>query len=125
MFISILFFIDQRYVWRVIADTDLQIRDVFADTDLEIRDVFEDERIADADLLADLLVHRVDVRLVDGHALARERRRVVDGRLVQLRVVGPVLVCHMTQPANQRRRGHSANSPAPRLATQLTAGENR
>jgi hypothetical protein len=45
---------------------------------LEIRDVLENEGVADGDLFTDSVVHGVDVRLVDTHALLGERRRVVN-----------------------------------------------
>ena len=43
--------------------------------------MLELEGVGDGDLLPDALVHGVDVRLVDGHALPRKRRGVVDGDL--------------------------------------------
>ena len=61
-------------------------------TDLEVADVLEDEGVVDVDGLADLVVHGVDVGLVDRHALPGQRRGVVDGDVVQLRVVLPVLI---------------------------------
>ena len=59
---------------------------------LEVADVFEDKGVVDVDGLADLLVHGVDVGLVDGHALLSQRRGVVDGDVMQLRVLAPILV---------------------------------
>ena len=64
--------------------------------DLEVADVLEDEGVVDVDGLADLVVHGVDVRLVHGHALPGQGRGVVDGDVVELRVVLPVLVCKDT-----------------------------
>lgn len=61
-------------------------------TNLEVADVLENERVVDVDGLADLVVHGVDVGLVDRHALPGQRRGVVDGDVVELRVVLPVLV---------------------------------
>lgn len=61
-------------------------------TDLEVADVLEDEGVVDVDCLPDLVVHGVDVGLVDGHALPGQRRGVVDGNVVELWVVLPVLV---------------------------------
>ena len=54
--------------------------------------MLEDKRVADGDLFADLVVHGVDVRLVDRHALLGERRGVVDRDVVQLGVVAPILI---------------------------------
>lgn len=54
--------------------------------------MLEDEGVVDVDGFADLVVHGVDVGLVDGHALPGQRRGVVDGNVVELRVVLPVLV---------------------------------
>ncbi len=54
--------------------------------------MLEDEGVVDVDGLADLVVHGVDVSLVDGHALPGQRRGVVDGDVVELRVVLPVLI---------------------------------
>lgn len=62
-------------------------------THLEVADVLEHEGVVDVDLLADLVVHGVHVGLVHGHALLGQGRRVVDGDVVQLGVVLPVLVC--------------------------------
>lgn len=59
---------------------------------LEAGNVFENERIVDGNLSADLVVHGVDVCLVNGHALLRQGRSVVNGDLVKLRVLAPVLV---------------------------------
>ena len=61
-------------------------------TDLEVADVLEDKRVVDVNGLADLVIHGVDVRLVDSHALPGQRRGVVDGDVVELRVVLPVLI---------------------------------
>lgn len=61
-------------------------------THLEVADVLEDEGVVDVNGLADLVVHSVDVGLVDGHALLGQRRRVVDGNVMELWVVLPVLV---------------------------------
>ena len=54
--------------------------------------MLEDEGVVDVDGLADLVVHGVDVCLVHGHALPGQGRGVVDGDVVELRVVLPVLV---------------------------------
>lgn len=54
--------------------------------------MLEDEGVVDVDGLADLVVHGVDVGLVHGHALPGQRRSVVDGDVVELGVVLPVLV---------------------------------
>ena len=59
---------------------------------LEIADVLEHEGVVDVDGLADLVVHGVDVRLVHGHALLGQRGRIVDGDVMELGVVLPVLV---------------------------------
>jgi hypothetical protein len=55
--------------------------------------VSEDEGVVDGYLAADAIVHGVDVRLVDRHALLGERRRVVDWDVLQLGVQRPELVC--------------------------------
>ena len=54
--------------------------------------MLEDEGVVDVDGLADFVVHGVDVRLVHRHALLGQRGGVVDGDVVELRVVLPVLV---------------------------------
>ena len=59
---------------------------------LEVADVLEHEGVVHGDLPPDLLVHGIDERLVDGHALLGQRRRVVDRDLVELRVRSPVFV---------------------------------
>ena len=59
---------------------------------LEVADVLEDEGVVDVDGLADLVVHGVDVGLVHGHALLGQRGGVVDGNVMELRVVLPVLI---------------------------------
>ena len=60
--------------------------------DLQVADVLEDKRVVDVYGLADLIIHGVDVGLVHGHALLGQGRSVVDGDVVELRVVLPVLV---------------------------------
>lgn len=59
---------------------------------LQVTDVFEDKRVVDVDGFADLVVHGVDVGLIDSHAFPGQRRSVVDGNVVELWVVLPVLV---------------------------------
>ena len=54
--------------------------------------MLELERISDMDFLSDLVIHGVDISLIDGHAALCQRGRIVNGNVVQLRVVGPVLV---------------------------------
>ena len=54
--------------------------------------MLEHKRIVDRDLSLDFVVHRVDVRLVHGHALFGERRSVVYGNVVQFGVLRPVFV---------------------------------
>ena len=54
--------------------------------------MLELERVADVDFLSDLVVHGVDVGLVHGHAAFGQRGRVVNGNIVQLGVMRPVLV---------------------------------
>lgn len=60
---------------------------------LEIADVLEDKRVVDVDGLAYLVVHGVDVGLVHSHAFLGQRGGVVDGDVMQLWVVLPVLIC--------------------------------
>lgn len=54
--------------------------------------MLEHEGVVDVDGFADLVVHGVDVGLVHGHALLGQRRGVVDGNVVEFRVVLPVLI---------------------------------
>ena len=58
----------------------------------ETGNVLENEWIVDGDLPPALVVHRVDVGLIDGHALLGEGRGVVDRDLVKFRVGRPILV---------------------------------
>lgn len=70
---------------------------------LELGHVGKSPRVGDIVLLADVVVHHVDVREVDLHALRRERRRVVHRDGVQLRMRFPILVC-----AGGQARGRGA-----------------
>ena len=54
--------------------------------------MFEDKWVAHGDLPTDLLIHGVDVGLVDGHTLLSQLTGVVDGHIMQLRVLRPVLI---------------------------------
>ena len=54
--------------------------------------MLEHEWISDVDFSLDLIVHSINVSLVDTHALLGERRRIVDRNVVQLRVVAPVFI---------------------------------
>jgi hypothetical protein len=74
--------------------------------DLKVGDVLEDEEVVDAGLLAYLLVHGFQVRLVRGHALLAHRGRVVDGDLVELRVQRPELVQDEQQLLRTTQREH-------------------
>ena len=60
---------------------------------LQIADVLEDKGVVDVDGLAYLVVHGVDVGLVHSHAFLGQGWGVVDGDVMQLWVVLPVLVC--------------------------------
>lgn len=60
--------------------------------DLQVADVFEDKGIVDVDGLADLVVHGINVGLVNGHALPCQRRSVVYGNVMELWMVLPVLI---------------------------------
>lgn len=89
--------------------------------DLEVADVLEDEGVVNVDGLADLVVHGVDVGLVDGHALPGQGRGVVYGDVVELRVVLPVLiwVTH-TQTRSQNRSGASLEQGKSKLVQYST-----
>lgn len=67
---------------------------------LEIADVLEDKRVVDVDGLAYLVVHSVDVGLVHSHAFLSQGRGVVDGDVVQLWVVLPVLICRAVKQSS-------------------------
>jgi len=54
--------------------------------------VFKDKRIADGNLLLDLVVHGIHVRLVHAHALLGQGGGVVDWHVMQLGVVRPVFI---------------------------------
>ena len=58
--------------------------------------MLEDKRVVDIDGLADLVVHCVDVGLVHSHALLGQGRCIVDGDVMELRVVLPVLIYRIT-----------------------------
>lgn len=73
--------------------------------------MLENKRVADGNLPLDSVVHGVDVRLVDGHALFGQRRGVVDGNVVQLRMLTPVLVQDQQQllgPAQRKNWNQAA-----------------
>ena len=55
--------------------------------------MFELEGVSDRDFFANLVVHGVNVSLVDGHAALGEGRCVVDRDVVQLWVIRPILIC--------------------------------
>lgn len=59
---------------------------------LQVADVFEDKGIVDVDGLADLVIHGINVGLVNGHALPCQRRSVVYGNVMELWMVLPVLI---------------------------------
>ena len=59
---------------------------------LETRNMFELERIGHGTLLSYLIVHGIDVGLIDRHAFLGQRRRVIDWKLVKFRMCRPVLV---------------------------------
>ena len=59
---------------------------------LQVRYVLEDERVADSDLFFYLIIHRIDVRLIDRHTLLGQRRRVVDRDVMKLWMVAPILI---------------------------------
>ena len=72
---------------------------------LEVADVLENKGVVDVDLLPDLVVHGIHVGLVHGHALLGQRRCVVNGYVMQLRVVLPVLICRgFTEEASLSRQ---------------------
>ena len=54
--------------------------------------MLEDKGVGDGNLSANLLIHGSDVCLVDSHAFLGQRRGIVDGNVVQLRVGCPVLI---------------------------------
>lgn len=54
--------------------------------------MLENEGVVDVDLLPDLVIHGVHVGLVHRHTLLGQRGCVVNGNVVQLWVVLPVLV---------------------------------
>ena len=59
--------------------------------------MFEHKRVAHGDLSADLLVHGIDVSLVDTHALLGKLWGIVDGDIMKLWVIAPVLICRKKQ----------------------------
>lgn len=72
-------------------------------SDLEIGNVLEYEGIVDGDLSADLVVHRVDVGLVHGHAFLGQGGGVVDRDVVELGMLAPVFILNK-QVQNIRNR---------------------
>ena len=82
----------------------------------QVAHMLEHERIVSpVETRANVLVHRMDIRLVDRHALARERRRIVDRNRMELRVRFPVLVEKQQQllRAAQHKHGQQHTSTAP------------
>ncbi|KAF3835833.1 hypothetical protein F7725_028391 [Dissostichus mawsoni] len=74
----------------------------------DVADVLEHEGVVDVDGLADLVVHGVDVGLIHGHALPGQRGGVVDGDIMELRVVLPVLDEQQLLGAPQSEHGDEA-----------------
>ena len=57
------------------------------------KDILEDKWvIPPCKSRSDVGIHSMNIRLVDGHALACKARRVVDRDVVQVRVLLPVLI---------------------------------
>lgn len=54
--------------------------------------MFEDKGVVDVDGLADLIIHGINVGLVNSHALPCQGRSVVYGNVMELWVVLPVLI---------------------------------
>lgn len=54
--------------------------------------MFEDKWVVNVDGLADLVVHGVDIGLVNSHTLLGQGGGVVDGYIMQLRMVLPILI---------------------------------
>ena len=54
--------------------------------------MLEHKRISDVDFFANAVIHGIDVCLVHTHALLGEGGGVVDGDIVKLWVVTPVLI---------------------------------
>lgn len=58
--------------------------------------MLEDKRVVDIYGLADLVVHCVNICLVHSHALLGQGRSIIDGDVMELWVILPVLVCKRT-----------------------------
>lgn len=63
---------------------------------LQIADMLEDKRVIDIYGLANLVVHCVNISLVHSHALLGQGRCIIDGDVVELWVILPVLICKRT-----------------------------
>lgn len=61
-------------------------------THFKVADVFEDKGVVDVNGLADLVVHGIDVSLVNSHTLLSQGGGVVDGDVMQLWMILPVLI---------------------------------
>ena len=76
--------------------------------------MLEHERIGDVDLSLDLIIHGVDVSLIDGHALLRQRGGVINRNVLQLRMHRPVLVQDEEQLLSATEGEHGDETPAPK-----------
>lgn len=54
--------------------------------------MFKDEGVIDVDLLADFVVHGIDIGLVDSHTFLCQGRGIVDRDVMELGMVLPVFI---------------------------------
>eukprot|EP00126_Sphaerothecum_destruens_P008623 Sdes_comp20282_c0_seq2m13849 len=79
----------------------------------QVGNVLEHKGVGDGKLAPDFLVHHVHIRLVDGDALFRQRGRIVDGDIVQFRMLLPVFVQDEQQFLRPPQRKHRDEASAP------------
>lgn len=59
---------------------------------IQIANMLENKWIVDVDLLADFVIHGIDVCLINSHAFLCQRGGVVNGDVVELRMILPVFI---------------------------------
>eukprot|EP01137_Pigoraptor_chileana_P037380 Opistho-2@34375 len=78
-------------------------------------DVPEHKGVGDCELPSNAIVHVIDVRLVHRHAFLRQRRRVVYGYTVQLRMVFPVFIENEKELLSTPKRKDGQQTPTATL----------
>jgi len=79
---------------------------------LQVGNVPENKGVVHRNLPANAIVHGIDVRLVDGHALFGQRGSIVDGNLMELWVLRPELIQNKQQFLGTTKGKHRNQTPA-------------